>query len=368
MVLTRRAHKAISRWLPNETITEIVQAAPRSDQASLCRVSKLFRDLCLPILYRVVDLEADASVADFGDTVLSNAALAGLVRSYSVNYPRAGMSIAAKSLSPILVNSSKTFVRLEALSINFVLLTDTDIETLLRWTFPHLVRCSLGTASSHWSDTEQQDTLASFLIRHPELENLRIQAFPYALERSSEAVRIPLLRLQQLRCPSRIIPSIVAPRIKRVKMYWDDGGLDDVDTIFVALKAMVPSDVPLTCSTINCNKHLYSEVVDSLSRNLPYTRTLQLYLYDSPAWNEVIGHLKNCLPRFTGLAFLSVHNSSWVIPTRNEEEEINVLGDACSTLEVCRLDRRAWRKVDGMWETYPLTDFDALAGLESWTL
>ncbi|KAJ7619894.1 hypothetical protein B0H17DRAFT_1340776 [Mycena rosella] len=222
MVLTRRAHKAISRWLPNETITEIVQAAPRSDQASLCRVSKLFRDLCLPILYRVVELEADASVADFGATVLSNAALT-------------------------------------------------------------------------------------------------------------------------------------------------DYGLDAVENIFVGLKAMIPSDVPFICSNDICDK-IFSAVVDSLSRNLPHTRTLQLCLYDSPAWNEVIGHLKNCLPRFTGLAFLSVHNSSWVIPTRNEEEEINVLGDACSTLEVCRLDRRAWRKVDGMWETYPLTDFDALAGLESWTL
>ncbi|KAJ7687273.1 hypothetical protein B0H17DRAFT_1332511 [Mycena rosella] len=240
MVLTHRAHKAISQWLPNEIITEIVQAAPRSDQASLCRVSQLFHDLILPILYRVVDLEASASVADFGGTVLSNAALAGLVRSYSVNLPRAGMSIAVKSLSSILVDSSKTFVRLEALSINFLLLTDTDIETLLCWTFPHLVRCSLGTASRHWSDTEQQHTLASFLIRHPRLESLHIQAFPYALERSSVSVRIPLLRLQQLRCPSRIIPSIVSPRIKRVQIYWN-GGVDDVDTIFVALKAMIPA-------------------------------------------------------------------------------------------------------------------------------
>ncbi|KAJ7687651.1 hypothetical protein B0H17DRAFT_1203541 [Mycena rosella] len=369
MLLTRRAHKAISQWLPNEIIAEIVQAAPRSDQASLCRVSKLFHDLCLPILYGVVDLEADASVADFGDIVLSNAALAGLVRSYSVDYPKAGMSMdAVTSFSPILVDSSKAFVRLEALSISYMLLTATDLENLFRWTFPHLVRCSLGmhTASSHWSDTEQRHTFASFLIRHPGLENLYIQLGPHSLERSSGVVRIPLLRLQQLRCPSRILSSIVAPGIKQVELYWDDSGLDEVDTIVLALKAMIPSDVPFICSNEACDKNLPA-VVDSLSRNLPHTRTLRLCLYYSPM-KEVIDHLKSCLPCFTGLAFLSVQYSSMVNSPREEEEQLNVLSDACPTLEACRLHHRAWRKVDGMWETYPLTDFDALAGLESWTL
>ncbi|KAJ7687231.1 hypothetical protein B0H17DRAFT_1332495 [Mycena rosella] len=336
MVLTRRAYKAIPRWLPNEIITEIVQAAPRSDQASLCRVSKLFRDLCSPILYRVVDLEANASATDFGDTVLSNAALAGLVRSYSVHFPGAGMAGDALRFSQVLADSSKALVRLEAF---------------------------LGIANGHWSDAEQHDRLASFLIRHPGLEKLHIQGFPHTLTPSSASVRIPLPRLQHLRCPPRIIPSIVALRLKRVQLYWNDDDLDEVENIFVALKAMTASDVPLICSN-NFVQYLY-EVVDSVSRNLPHTKTLQLDSYHSPPLNEVIGHLKNCLPRFTGLAFLSVYNSSWDIPT---QEEISVLRDACPALEAYRLQRRAWRKVDGMWETYPWTDFDALAGLESWTL
>ncbi|KAJ7687646.1 hypothetical protein B0H17DRAFT_1203536 [Mycena rosella] len=349
-MLSTRRHRAIAEWLPNEIITN------------------LFRDLCRPIVYRVVDLEAGASVADFGGTVLSNAALAGLVRSYSVNLPRAGMSIAVKSLSSILVDSSKALVRLEALSISSLLLTDTDTGNLFRWTFPHLVRCSLGAASRHWSDTEQQHTLASFLIRHPGLESLHIQLGPHNLERSSAMVRIPLLQLQQLRCPSRIIPSIVAPGIKRVKIYWDDGGLNDVDTVFAALKAMIPSDVPFICSNDDYDENL-STVVDSLSRNLPPIRTLELCRYEFPPPNAVIDHFKNCLPRFTGLAFLSVqYMSRDPASTRKEEEQLNVLSDACPTLEACRLHQRAWRKVDGMWEKYPLIDFDVLAGLESWAL
>ncbi|KAJ7467476.1 hypothetical protein FB451DRAFT_1401484 [Mycena latifolia] len=80
MVLTRRAYKAISRWLPNEIITEIIQAAPQPDQASLCRVSKLFHGLCLPLLYRVVRLKTRASVEAFCIAVLSNTALTEFVR------------------------------------------------------------------------------------------------------------------------------------------------------------------------------------------------------------------------------------------------------------------------------------------------
>ncbi|KAJ7687267.1 hypothetical protein B0H17DRAFT_1136390 [Mycena rosella] len=364
MLLTRRANKAISRWLPNEIITEIVQAAPRSDQASLCRVSKLFRDLCLPILYRVVDLQANASVAEFGHTVLSNPALAGLVRSYSV-----GPSMSMNDVSPILVDSSKAFVRLEALSIHRRLLTETGLENLLRWTFPHLVRCNLSLVSSGYSHTEPH-TLASFLIRHSGLEKLHIRDFSYGLPRPSTSACIPLLRLQQLGCPSRIIPFIAALRLKRVKLYWDDDlDVGEIENTFVALKAMITSDVLFISSNANCDKNL-SAVVDSLSRNLPHTRTLQLLSFFSPPLTEVIGHLKNYLPRFTGLAFLSVQYEGFQAKpsTGKEEEEINVLGDVCPTLQACRLHQRAWRKVDGMWETYPLTDFDALAGLESWTL
>ncbi|KAJ7687271.1 hypothetical protein B0H17DRAFT_1180915 [Mycena rosella] len=224
---------------------------------------------------------------------------------------------------------------------------------------------------SGWSAMEQQDMLASFLIRHPGLENLRIPTSFYAPGQSSPSDRIPLLRLQQLECPSKILPSIVAPRMKRVKLYWDacDDDLDvgEIENTFVALKAMIPSDVPFICSNDGCNENL-STVVDSLSRNLPHTRTLQLYLYNCPLWDWVVGHLKDCLPRFMGLTFLSLHGSWVELSIQEEEEGINVLSDACPTLEACRLHQRAWRKVEGMWETYPLTDFDALAGLESWTL
>jgi hypothetical protein len=46
----------IDQWLPNEIITQIIQASSASDQAALCRTSRLFHALGVPVLYRVVEL------------------------------------------------------------------------------------------------------------------------------------------------------------------------------------------------------------------------------------------------------------------------------------------------------------------------
>jgi hypothetical protein len=81
MVLTRRAYKSISRWLPNEVISETIQAAPQSDQIALCRTSKLFHALGIPVLYRVVELYGSSFMTGFCSTVLGNPSkFAGLVR------------------------------------------------------------------------------------------------------------------------------------------------------------------------------------------------------------------------------------------------------------------------------------------------
>jgi hypothetical protein len=80
MAMTR---KAISQWLPNEIIIKIVCTAPQVDQASLSRVSKLFHDISLPVLYRVVQLYSPQCITSFCTTILSNPATAGFVRSFT---------------------------------------------------------------------------------------------------------------------------------------------------------------------------------------------------------------------------------------------------------------------------------------------
>ncbi|KAJ7100505.1 hypothetical protein C8R44DRAFT_947005 [Mycena epipterygia] len=83
MVLTRRAYRAISRWLPNEVVTEIIQAAPQKDRTAICRTSKLFYGLSVPVLYRVVDIDTHTSLSSFSAAISSNPNLAKAVRSFT---------------------------------------------------------------------------------------------------------------------------------------------------------------------------------------------------------------------------------------------------------------------------------------------
>ncbi|KAJ7629581.1 hypothetical protein B0H17DRAFT_1218142 [Mycena rosella] len=354
MVLTRRAYKAISRWLPNEIITEIVQLTLRSDQASLSRVSTLFRDLCLPILYRVVRLNSRASVAGFGAAVLSNNALAELVRSYTAadffGVP-----------SSLLMDSSKALIRLESLSLHQSL-AGADLRALLGLTFPHLVRCRLRTATLQlgpkyaFPSAEKQDVLMSFLLRHPALENLHIED-PYHMEVwPSQSARIPLLHLQRLRCPAKIVPSIDTTNLRRARLCWNTG-------------VLILSNPPKSKTSSFRFGRWPTPISPS---NMPNMRTLQLGLTFGPTHidehNEIMGHLKNYLPRFMTLAFLSLeYTTIWPsAPTFDEKQAIDSLSTVCPTLEACRLHDHAWRKMAGRWEEYAVEEFEALAGL-SWT-
>ncbi|KAJ7654313.1 hypothetical protein B0H17DRAFT_1100047 [Mycena rosella] len=335
MVLTRRAHRDISRWLPNEIITEIVQAAPRSDQIPLCRVSKLFHALTLPALYRDVRIETGASDLAFRSAVMSNNALAELVRSYTL------VSLISRA-TPLLVDSLTALTRLEDLRILAFSMTHAHFEELLDCTFPHLTKCRL-------------------------LKILCIQDFD-DMGFWPPTARIPLLNLTELWCPVKLVPSIITPNLQRARLLWNDREVDPsaVEKTFVALKSMTSSDTPFVCSNDNCD-HYFAEIVDSISRNMPYTTTLRLSLWDSPSSNEIISQFAHCLPRFRCLAFLclrymdDVGDAFW----NNEGDQMVVhsMDDACPTLQSLRFYERAWRKVNQTWETYPVKDFDALAGL-----
>ncbi|KAJ7511480.1 hypothetical protein B0H11DRAFT_2387366 [Mycena galericulata] len=74
------------RWLPDELIIEIIQNISKADQANLCRVSKLFRSLTLPVLNRDVALYVgDGPILDaFCSALLANPARADTIRSFTL--------------------------------------------------------------------------------------------------------------------------------------------------------------------------------------------------------------------------------------------------------------------------------------------
>ncbi|KAJ7490831.1 hypothetical protein FB451DRAFT_626275 [Mycena latifolia] len=328
MVLTRRASKAIARWLPTEIMTEIVQASPPSDQASLCRVSKLFNGLGRPVLYRVVDLQSYAPTAAFCAAVLSNTALAELVRSYTVTAVFRG-DIETR-LSRQLVDSAKALLRLQSLSIDIALLEDRHLQELLRWTFPHLVQCGLGTRERRWSSAERGDTLFSFLLRHPALTSLHIKASVELEVWPSTSTRTPLPHLQRLRCPARVVQSVAASGLVEARLYWEEYEHErvDVESTFLALKSLTRADVPFICSNDYFRSgYGFTEIVDSISRNMPQTKTLHLRLYELQSCVNTINKLAECLPRFTALEFLALHGPLFFRyngPDNNEQQQIIV--------------------------------------------
>ncbi|KAJ6548193.1 hypothetical protein DFH09DRAFT_1169966 [Mycena vulgaris] len=283
--------------------------------------------------------------------------------------------LANSRLDSQLVDVLQTLLRLEGLSVDMTSMGERQERKVCELALPQLRWCSLQTGVREWTATQREDTLASFLLRHPQLKQVRIEQECYLEAWPSAQARIPLLQLQHLQCPVTLLPSILASGLRKVTLDWDDwdDALNDVDTFVGAVKSMTRPDIPFVCSNIACDKN-FAEIVNAISRDIPHTRTLSMRLLRFPtSSDELIGHAVHCFPRFTRLAFFSLelelmHNcrdlTFW---TTEAEDRIRVqgLGDVYPTLEACCMNQCAWRKLNGMWETYPLKDFMALSGISS---
>ncbi|KAJ7509631.1 hypothetical protein B0H11DRAFT_1253805 [Mycena galericulata] len=360
MVLTRRQHRAISRWLPNEVIVQIIEAAPREDRATLCRVSKLFQGLAVPVMYRVVHLRrcSRADVRAFCLALLSNPALAELVRSLTVQLN--GMDPIYVPVSDLMLRSFKTLLRLEHLSIDDHLWAGEDFDSFLRYTYPRLVSCDVGCKRA------TLDATVSFLIRHPTLTRICIVTWNGFELTAPTPIRLPNLRYYQ--GPHQLIPWLETGGLEEVALDWRNFRPSSVEATIVLLKSMVPTGDPIVCSNIWCNgPGPFTEIIDSLSRNISHMKTLQVHLRELlDNGKEQIACLKKHLPRLNGLKFLSFYLAAdWAFTTSGAIGRVTVeaFGDLCPTLEACRTGYKAWRKVDGTWQEYPLADYCVLAGI-----
>ncbi|KAJ7757246.1 hypothetical protein DFH07DRAFT_461175 [Mycena maculata] len=204
MVLTRgayRASRAITRWLPNEVLTEIIRAALQADQATLCRVSKLFHDLSLPILNRAAYLPltpgANIIVREFCAAIIHNPSREDAIRFFSLRplfgYWPEWKSSVVPDLSDWLTKAMKSMLRLEHLVIHHY------VVSAIQCTFPRLVSCDMK-----FERAVPDATLVSFLQRHPDLTRIRIETcrgidIP-------NGTRISWLQLEHFDGPAGLIP------------------------------------------------------------------------------------------------------------------------------------------------------------------
>ncbi|KAF8151257.1 hypothetical protein K438DRAFT_1865168 [Mycena galopus ATCC 62051] len=366
MVLTRRAHKSIFRWLPNEVISEIIRAVRPSDQAALCRTTKLFHALGVPILYRVVALQGGTSIMHFCDTVLANSSkFAGLVRSLRAHTT---YSLWASDIDSdddnllLLFNCCKALLRIENLSIEGPHLGETQ-EHLLSATFPSLISYTLSIAAvGEWTSM-----MSSFLIRHPALESLYFETYCEIESWPSTSARIPMLGLRRLRTPPKFLFAIMTAGLKEVRITFKTRP-EPVEAPFAILPSLTRSDVPFICS-IDCWAHHYEEIVDSVSRHMPHTGTLRIEVQTSISepHSDTLPCFTKCLPRFLGLRFLSfaVSFKKFDFFEKPEEYQIRTLGNICPTLQACRIDNVARKKVNEAWVKFTVDEFFALASI-SW--
>ncbi|KAJ7494224.1 hypothetical protein B0H11DRAFT_2277005 [Mycena galericulata] len=365
-------HKTIFN-LPNELIATIIHAAPTADLVALCQTSRLFHDLAVPVLYRVVDVD-ETCVESFCSAILSNLSLAGYVRSFTAVHSGNGRP-SPMECSGIMLDSLKAFRRVKYLWVDFDLLEDHYRYEFMHCTFPRLASWSLQMFSQRPDPINGLPSLEDmfrcplvetlalpFLSRHPKLKNLSFSSF-FTIEPTSP---IPLSRLREFRGPIDLVLSVDSPHLTECQLSWWGFGYNrDVEPVVLALKSKIPSDRPFICSNDYCDGE-FLEIIACLSRNIPHTKTLKMRkTHMEPPFQDMVEQIKDSLGRFSGLSFLAFEivedsDSSTEGAARVLAESF---GDECPTLEGFCLNRSAWRKVHGIWEDYPPDDFPALAGI-----
>ncbi|KAJ7725304.1 hypothetical protein DFH07DRAFT_970920 [Mycena maculata] len=441
MALTRSPHKAlvITQWFSNEIITEIVQAASKKDQATLCRVSTLFYGLALPILNRDVVLslfyETTNIVRAFCSALIANPTRAEAIRSFKFVdlgwkqvFPSFPCSLinnliilldSSPELFDVLFASTRLMNGLQHLTISSNSSGLASRISLL--TFPQLRSCRLKLGP----DTGE-DVVASFLTRHSTLTYVHVdcplsrglQHLTISSNSSGLASRISLLTFPQLRscrlklgpdtgedvvasfltrhstltyvhvdCPlSRIslpnlryfeghaasVPLLAAHGLTAARLMWHTHNeTQHTDTIFAALNSLIHPALPF----VSAHKFAvieYPTVLASLSRQMPLTKSLGMHFAFGLAKDteETTTVLMQCLAQFGHLVYLAVDYTfpgisghPWTVD--RQCAALQAWANVCPTLDACFLFGRAWRKLDGAWQEYPVEDFLSRSGLSA---
>ncbi|KAJ7511573.1 hypothetical protein B0H11DRAFT_708299 [Mycena galericulata] len=374
------ASKTIAQWLPTETLMEIIETLPKTDQLTLCRVSELFNDLCLPAINRVVVLCDYDHAKTFLEGMLGNPSRAGAIRSFTVtdrtriqcgmlHHPQRDVDWkkTARSFSDLLINSVKLMVpQLEHLSICPDLLERDHGIALQLYTFPRLLSCQIppfGVYSARESDETQTsmlaaDELGAFLDRHPGLTHLHATGHRLSLN-PSLAIHIHLPNLQYFYGEATFIPAMMAHELREARLYWN--GHEDIERTVVALRSVTGPNIPFVSINNGTETDQCTALVEALAIHIPNIKTL--HMRATTDWGSpdriTIDHLMAYLPHFKALVYLVLEDTlsfhdvdEESYPVRDKMHTIVVnWAEICPTLEACCLHEFAFKKtVTGTWD------------------
>ncbi|KAJ7127556.1 hypothetical protein C8R43DRAFT_696548 [Mycena crocata] len=268
MVLTRRQSKAILRWFPNEILIEILLNATKADQVSLCRVSKLFHKLCLPVLNRVVELDRPGgldSTTAFCSALIQNPTRAEAIRSFTAtignHWP--------PTLVELLLSSLKIMLRLENLEIGGP--HDFMTAALTQSTFRRLLGCHIQSSLVTGASTND---VASFLNRHP-----TITCF-VGNYLTIPSVSITAPNLEYYEGIAAWVPKIVAGRLRKARLFWTGSESANSNDTIVALAALADPNKPFS-SLHNCHLEQAEKIVTAVALHMPQTMAFQVSCYSN---------------------------------------------------------------------------------------
>ncbi|KAJ7127565.1 hypothetical protein C8R43DRAFT_1134583 [Mycena crocata] len=354
MVRTR-GQMAILRWFPNEIFSEIISHTTKADQASLCRVSKLFHKLSLPILNRVVAIFQLSAIESFCSALIAHPARAEAVRAFTA-----------------IVGDDWKFAQEQILiSLNLMLnLEHFDVcgpcdfmSTTLQRSFHRLLSCYLRYPNG---TTASPNEAASFLNRHQTLTCLVVGGL------LSPSVRVNLPNLEVYEGNMAWLSKIVTGHLRKVRLVWSGLGPPaniDIENSIAALASLANHNVPFVSRHLCFLVHIcITKIVAAVSTHMPQTMALQVYFSKTLTlleYKNMLAAIAACLPRFTGLIFLAIQH---IYDNRIAEKEMlrtcaDTFLSACTTLEACALNQYAWRKVNRVWEECSEVDFRELSGL-----
>ncbi|KAF7361550.1 F-box domain-containing protein [Mycena sanguinolenta] len=381
MVLTRRAHRErmeISRWLPNEVLVQIIQHSPKVDQATLCRVSKLIRDLSLPVLYRIVRIKDTDSVTFFCSAIIGNPFRADAVRFFTLD-PLYDNDVRYD----LILATLELMLRLEHLSIAPFTLDDSHSFMLLEnCTFPQLISCDLWVPGDSLDtpltlDVSPSDLAVGFLARHSTLQRIHFRSDHTMVPSQSAYITLPNLEFYE--GDAAFIPIIDGNGLKEVALTWRriDNDHFNVDTgIIIRLNSMTTPDSPFVSSHRSRYWDDLSQILTSVSQHMRHTQTLRLQFSTTfmRLSQERIIYITGCLRQLTCLVYFDMaypaEFSSWPLGRKDEKQlmaqDQNVAegwGAACPSLRACSFNLRAFRKVDVHY--LPAIDFLAVQFLRS---
>lgn len=174
-----------------------------------------------------------------------------------------------------MLKSVKHLAHLENLSITLDLYEEEHHHAFLQWSFPRLVSCHMALTAT----TRTETLLLSFMLRHPTLVSF---SSPLRLNLDVQ-VPIPLLSLRRFRGPASLTTPIVGRDLAEVKLSWATRECrQPVEKIILGLKSLTSGEIPFVCSHDYCDDY-FTEVLESLSRNISYIKTLEMRLQDPRA-------------------------------------------------------------------------------------